>query len=271
MIREAMWAGPGAEWYPGDPEQLKRFLDKFLNKKEGPKQEAKAVIVPHAGYAYSGSVAGKTFARTRTADTALIIGPNHTGLGGPYSLMRAGVWKNPLGSVTVNEKLSEALLKDSEFIREDETAHLHEHSIELEVPFLQRSNPQISIVPLVINDVVSSHFKKVGKEIALAIQLYGKPVQIIASSDMTHYEVQEKAQKNDAAAIEAILGLDEDKLVDTVRTLKVSMCGLAPIAVTLAACKYLGARRAELIEYKTSGEVSGDYSSVVGYAGIIII
>ncbi|MDD5746268.1 MAG: AmmeMemoRadiSam system protein B [Candidatus Omnitrophica bacterium] len=271
MIRQAMWAGPGpAEWYPGNPERLNRFLDKFFSK-EYPKQDAKAVIVPHAGYVYSGAVAGKTFAHVQVADTVLIIGPNHTGQGSPYSLMRSGAWKNPLGSVPVNETFSMALLENSEFIREDETAHLHEHSIELEIPFLQRANPGVTIVPLVINDVVSSHFKTVGKEIARAIQCYGKPVQIVASSDLTHYEAHEQAQKKDAAAIEAIRSLDEQKLIDTVTALKISMCGLAPVAVMLAACKQLGAQRVDLIEYKTSGDVSGDYSSVVGYAGLIII
>jgi len=271
MLREAMWAGPGpAEWYPGTPERLNRFLDKFFTKGY-PRQDAKGIVVPHAGYVYSGAVAGETFARVAVAPTVVVLGPNHTGQGSPYSLMAGGAWKNPLGTVPIDEAFSELLLKNSEFIRDDETAHRHEHSIELEIPFLQRSNPEVSIVPLVINDVVNSHFKKVGEEIARTIQAYGKPVQIVASSDLTHYEPQEQAQKKDAAAIEAIRQLDEKKLIETVAALKISMCGYAPVAVMLAACKLLGAQRAELIVYKTSGDVSGDYSSVVGYAGIIIV
>jgi AmmeMemoRadiSam system protein B len=263
-----MWAGPG-KFYSRDKERLIHYLDRVLAT-DAPRVQARAVIMPHAGYAYSGAVAAKTITKVKVPDTVLLLGPNHTGLGRPYSLMSTGVWKTPLGEVPVQEPLAKLLLEHSEFICEDETAHVHEHSIEVQLPFLQYLNAKVSIVPIVVSDQVSSHFTFVAGEMAKALTAFEKPVLIVASSDMTHYEPQEKAKSNDAVAIEAILALDPVKLLAKVKKLSISMCGVAPVALALFMCRELGARRAELIEYQTSGDTSGDYASVVGYAGVVI-
>jgi len=161
-------------------------------------------------------------------------------------------------------------LKNSELIKKDELPHLNEHSIEVEVPFLQYLNKNISIVPLIIGDYVSRNFESVADDLVRAVLNYKKPVLIVASSDMTHYEPQESAKSKDNAAIEAILEMNPQKLLSRIRERNISMCGFAPVAVALYAAKKLGAQQARLVDYQTSGDTTGDYSSVVGYAGLVI-
>ncbi len=266
MKRKAVVAG---QFYPANQKSLLRQIEELIDK-QAQKQDVLAVIMPHAGYIYSGPVAGKTISQVKINNTALILGPNHTGLGGPYNLISSGTWSTPLGEVPINENLAKLLIKNSSVIVEDESAHIYEHSIEVELPFLQYFNKNITIVPMIISDFLPGNFKKVGEEIAQAIQQYEKPTLIVASTDMTHYEPHEQARDKDKAAIEAILELDPEKLYAAVNKQKISMCGIAPVEVALYACKNLGAKNAQLIEYQTSGDTSGDYSSVVGYAGIVI-
>jgi len=268
MIREPVVAG---QFYPASPSQLKKMIRGMVDEK-AEKEEVIGLVSPHAGYPYSGPVAGATISRIKFKETFVIMGPNHhTDIGKPLSIMTEGTWKTPLGDVEIDSELAKQILDTSSFLEEDAKAHQHEHSIEVQLPFLQYFKTDIKIVPIVLAPYASgATYKEIGKELAQTIKESGKEVVIIASSDMTHYEPQEVAQSKDAQAIEAVLDLNEDELLKRVDELNISMCGYAPTTALIAAAKELGATRAELVRYQTSGDITGDYSAVVGYAGIII-
>ena len=266
MIRQPVVAG---QFYPASPSQLKEMIRGMVDDKVE-KEEVIGLISPHAGYIFSGPVAGATISRIKFKDTFIIIGPNHTGMGKPLSIMTEGVWKTPLGEVEIDSELAKQILATSSYLEEDYGAHQHEHSIEVQIPFLQYFKTDIRLVPILLSYSSGATYKEIGKELAKAIKDLNKEVIIIASSDMTHYEPQESAQWKDAQAIEAILELNEDELLKRVDELRISMCGYAPAVSLISAAKELGAKRAELVRYQTSGDTTGDYSSVVGYAGIII-
>jgi len=234
------------------------------------KQDVIGLVSPHAGYVYSGPVAGAVISRVRFKDTFVIIGPNHTGSGKPLSIMTEGKWQTPLGDVDIDSELARHLLSISQHLQEDDAAHQFEHSIEVQLPFLQYFKPDIKIVPITLSFASLDAYREIGKEIARAIRETQKEAVIMASSDMTHYEAQETAARKDRQAIDAILRLDEDELFRRVEQYNISMCGCAPVASLIAAARELGATSAELVKYQTSGDTSGDYSAVVGYAGIII-
>ncbi|MEA3305869.1 MAG: AmmeMemoRadiSam system protein B, partial [Candidatus Omnitrophota bacterium] len=176
----------------------------------------------------------------------------------------------PLGMVEVDSKFAAFLVNNSEFFKSDETAHACEHSIEVQIPFLQYLMEDFKILPICLGSMDMNKLKKIASELATAIKKTKRDAVIIASSDMTHYETHESAKKKDMQAISAILNMDGEELFETIRSMNITMCGAAPMAVTLIAAKSLGAKNAELVDYKTSGDSSGDYSSVVGYGGIII-
>ncbi len=266
MIRNPVVAG---QFYPESASQLKAMIGGLVDEK-AVKQEVIGLVSPHAGYVYSGPVAGAVLSRVEFKDTFIILCPNHTGIGKPLSIMTEGTWKTPLGEVEIDSELSKQILTTSGLLEEDQQAHQHEHSIEVQLPFLQYFKKDIKLVPIVLAYSTGATYKQIGKEIARAIKDLNKEVIIIASSDMTHYEPQESAQRKDNQAIEAILDLNEDELLKRVEELNISMCGYAPVASLISAAKELGARGAELVRYQTSGDVTGDYSAVVGYAGIII-
>ncbi len=266
MIREPVIAG---QFYPGAPSQLKELIGELVDEK-AKKEEIIGMVIPHAGYIYSGPVTGAVISRVKLKDTFIIMGPNHTGSGKPLSIMTEGTWKTPLGEVEVDSELSRKILAASSHLEEDHMAHLHEHSIEVQLPFLQYFKRDIKLVPIVLSHAPGTAYKEIGKEIAGAIKDLNKEAVIIASSDMTHYESQESARKKDNQAIEAMLDLNEDELLKRVNELNISMCGYAPAISLISAAKELGAKEAELVRYQTSGDTTGDYSSVVGYAGIII-
>ncbi|MFH1062384.1 MAG: AmmeMemoRadiSam system protein B [Candidatus Omnitrophota bacterium] len=268
MNRKPMWAGP-QKFYPEDPDILKKYFKKVIDKTAA-KQEVKAVMLPHAGYFYSGAVAGKTISCVKVPDTIILLGPNHTGLGQPYSLVRKGLWSTPLGEIKICSKLADLILENSDLITEDETPHTHEHSLEVELPFLKYLNSNISIVPIIISDFFIDRLEAVGDSLARAIVEYAKPVLIVISSDMTHYEPAEQVELKDQRAIDAMLELNPQELFARVNAENISMCGFGPAVIGLFACKKLGAKKARLIDYQTSGDVTEDFSSVVGYAGIII-
>ena len=266
MIRNPVVAG---QFYPGTSSQLRAMIEALVDEKSV-KEEIIGLVSPHAGYIYSGSVAGATISRIEFKDTFIIMGPNHTGMGKPFSIMTEGTWATPLGEVEIDSELGKKILTISSHLEEDQVAHLREHSIEVQLPFLQYFKKDIKIVPIIFAYSAGSVYKEIGQEIAQAVKELNKEVIIIASSDMTHYESQEAAQRKDNQAIEAILALDEDELLRRVEELNISMCGYAPVISLIAAAKELGAAGAELVRYQTSGDTSGDYSSVVGYAGILI-
>jgi AmmeMemoRadiSam system protein B len=261
MIREPVVAG---QFYPASASELKAMIEGIV------RPEVIGLISPHAGYIYSGPVAGAVISRIKFKDSFIIMGPNHTGSGKPLSIMTEGVWKTPLGEVEIDSELGKQILANSKHLQEDNIAHLYEHSIEVQLPFLQYFKPDFKLVPIVLAHASGAAYKEIGKALAKAIKKTGKKVVIMASSDMTHYEPQESAQIKDAQAIEAILGLNEDELLKRIDELNISMCGFAPAVSLIVAAKELGATGTELVKYQTSGDVTGDYSSVVGYAGIII-
>jgi len=266
MIRKPVVAG---QFYPGSAGELKRMIKGLIDEKAA-KVEVVGLVSPHAGYIYSGAVAGAAISRVEFKGTFVILGPNHTGAGKPFALMSEGAWQTPLGEVGINSELARMLLEESLYLVEDSAAHQYEHSVEVQLPFLQYFKPDIRIVPITLSHASGDVFKEIGKSLAGAIRRAGGDVVIIASSDMTHYEPQKSAEEKDRQAIEAILNLDEDELLRRIDALGISMCGYGPVTCLISAARELGAGGAELVKYQTSGDVSGDYSSVVGYAGIII-
>ncbi|MFH1563213.1 MAG: AmmeMemoRadiSam system protein B [Nitrospirota bacterium] len=274
MIRKPVVAG---QFYPAEPERLKEEIEGYLIP-DAPKEEVIGLVAPHAAYMYSGSTAGAVYSRIKPAQTFIILCPNHhTGYGKPYAIMTKGSWETPLGNVPIDFQLANQLLTASKYLEEDHLAHLYEHSIEVHLPFLQvifKEEP-FCIIPICISHSKSSDYKEFGLELGKELQNLSKQarlvkVVIIASSDMTHYESQSDAQRKDNIAIEAILKLDEDMLLEKVNTFHITMCGYIPTVIMLAAAKVLGAKEAELVKYTTSGETTGDYQQVVGYAGIIV-
>ncbi|MCJ7514649.1 MAG: AmmeMemoRadiSam system protein B [Dehalococcoidia bacterium] len=266
MIREPIAAG---QFYPGSSDGLRKMLESMVDDRAD-KVEAIGLISPHAGYIYSGMVAGAVISKIKLNDTVVILGPNHTGRGKGFSIVTKGSWITPLGDTEIDTELGKQILTSSSYLEEDYVAHQFEHSLEVQVPFLQYFRPDVRIVPIVIAHARGNVYKKIGKEIAAAIKESNKKVTILASSDMTHYESQESVRKKDSKAIEAILNLDEDELLKRVADFDISMCGYAPVVSLISAAKEMGAKKAELVKYQTSGDASGDYSSVVGYAGILL-
>jgi hypothetical protein len=266
MIRNPVVSG---QFYPASPSQLKAILETMVDEK-AVNENIIGLVSPHAGYVYSGLVAGAVISRIKFKDTFIIMGPSHTGMGKPFSIMTQGAWRTPLGEVEIDSELGKKLLATSSHLEEDHVAHQYEHSIEVQLPFLQYFKPDIKLVPIVLGYASGATYKEIGKDIARAIKELNKEVVIIASSDMTHYEPQESAQRKDNKAIEAILDLNEDELLKRVAELNITMCGYAPTVSLISAAKELGATEAELVRYQTSGDTTGDYTAVVGYAGIIL-
>ena len=258
-------------FYPGDPEVLRRVLAELIPvvDPEQKVEHALAVVSPHAGYVYSGAVAGETLARVRIPETVLILGPSHTGQGQPLAL---GVrdWDMPLGPVVIQRRLATLILKHSSVIVDDDLAHAGEHSLEVQVPLLQVLQPRLSIVPLVVGHIPYDRCRQAARDLATAIRAYEEPVLMVASTDMTHYEPRASARVKDHQALDHILALDPAGLYETVVTNRISMCGIMPTTITLLAALELGARQAHLVRYTDSGEVSGDVDQVVGYAGLVI-
>ena len=267
-IRKPTVAG---QFYPSSSQELREQITAFIDKKATP-QDAVACVLPHAGYVYSGLVAGQTVSRIKIKDRIILLGPNHTGYGAGFSIMAEGSWQTPLGEIKIDSTLAKQLLSSSSHLENDQLAHQFEHSLEVELPFLQYFKDDFKMVPITILSDDCEALKEAGKEIASAIKQAGiqGSTLIIASSDMTHYEPLAQAQKKDKEAIEAILELNEEKLMEKVRKLNITMCGYAPIITMIAAAKALGATGGKLIKYQTSGEITRDNNSVVGYAGIII-
>ncbi len=266
MVRQPVVAG---QFYPASPSQLKAMI-KGLVDEEAVKEEVIGLVSPHAGYVYSGPVAGAVISRIRFKDSFIIMGPNHTGRGEPFSIMTQGAWETPLGQVEIDSELGKQILATSSHLQEDHIAHQYEHSIEVQLPFLQYFKKDIKFVPIMFAYATGAICQEIGRELAQAIKELNREVVIIASSDMTHYEPQASARKKDAQAIEAILDLNEAELSKRVQELDITMCGYAPTVSLISAAKELGAKEAELVRYQTSGDITDDYTSVVGYAGIII-
>jgi AmmeMemoRadiSam system protein B len=267
-IRKPAVAG---QFYASMSDRLRNDIDRIIDKKANPK-EVIACITPHAGYMYSGRVAAVTISNVKIRNKIIILGPNHTGYGKPFGIMAEGIWEEPLGDVEIDAGLAQEMLKHSKYLKEDAISHIYEHSLEVQLPFFQYFSTDFKIVPITVSISDLEVYKKIGKEIAGVIKKLKleDSVLIVASTDMTHYEPQDSAEKKDKQAIQAILQLDEEQLMKNIYKSRISMCGYGPTAIALVAAKELGAKSAQLIKYQTSGDTSGDYTSVVGYAGIII-
>jgi hypothetical protein len=265
MIRTAYVAG---QFYPQDQEILENSV--IENLTICTKEDALAIIVPHAGYIYSGKVAGSVYSRIRIPNNIILIGPNHTGLGAPASIMCRGTWQTPLGDMEINEELACRLLEASSNLTEDEAAHQKEHSLEVQLPFIYLLNPKASIVPITVMSAGFEECSEIGGAIAEVLMDYSKEVLIVISSDLNHFESEEITLEKDTLAIERILDLDPEGLLAVTSAERISMCGAIPSTIGLIAAKALGARNTELTEHSTSGKTSGDLENVVGYAGIII-
>lgn len=264
-------------FYPLEPQRLIREIEESFTHKLGPgrlpvkgdrPRTITAIVCPHAGYVYSGHVAAHGYlalSEQRAPDTAVILCPNHTGLGSAVSLMGEGSWETPLGKVKIDIELSEAIFRASDMIDLDESAHQYEHSIEVQLPFLQFIyGSSISIVPICmgLQDLETS--RNVGEAVAEAAN--GRNVIIIASTDMTHQEPQESAARKDRLVLDAVMKLDEAGVQNAVAKNRITMCGYGPVSATIVASKLLRADRAEILSYHTSGDITGDRGAVVGYA-----
>jgi AmmeMemoRadiSam system protein B len=258
-------------FYPGKKKQLREMLGRMINP-ETPEEKALCVISPHAGYVYSGSVAGAVFASTVIPDRAILLGPSHRYGGDFFSLANDDSWETPLGDVFLDTEMTEFLINSLPHTHYDSSAHSEEHSLEVLLPFLQQKKPSVKIMPVCVGPQVSlQQLITFGESLAQGLKKFDRDVLLVVSTDMSHYISHDSAKKKDSLAIEQILNLNPEGLHETVARENISMCGFQPTVAALKAAQNLGARKAELIQYQTSGEASGDYSEVVGYAGIRII
>lgn len=267
MNRQAVVAG---QFYPGRPAELQTVVGQLLAGAEPDPRPTILAMVPHAGYVYSGRVAGKTLGKAHLGSTILLLGPNHTGRGARLALWAKGQWELPGGSVAVDEDLAARLLEVEPRLEPDTQAHLAEHSLEVVLPFLRALNPEVRVVPVAVSESRLETLLAVGRAVGRLLREPGRSVSIVVSSDMSHYLSQERAQAQDVQALERVLTLDPAGLYTVVRSQGISMCGVLPMTLGLAAAAELGASHAELAAYDTSASASGDYAQVVGYAGVLV-
>jgi AmmeMemoRadiSam system protein B len=268
MIRLPAVAG---RFYPDDPERLRSAVDSFLTGTDTKKKiSARACIVPHAGYIYSGSVAGDVYRRIEIPARVILLGPRHFPRGAPLAILSDGAWQTPLGMAPIDHPLAEKIMRAVPQLREDSVAHSAEHSLEVQLPFLQRAAASFAFVPIVIGPMHWPTLEEFGRALANVIAAEHGPILLIASSDMNHYESDAVTRVKDRKAIDQMIALDPRKLFDTVRAENISMCGYAAAVTAMIAARELGATRSELIRYATSGDVNGDFEQVVGYAGLVI-
>jgi MEMO1 family protein len=278
MIRHPAVAG---QFYEGDAEQLRAQIKGCFQNKLGPQKlpevnlhvhprQILGLICPHAGYMYSGPVAAHAYfelASDGKPDTVILLGPNHTGYGSALSLMREGIWETPLGKVEIDTALADSILAETSVVDRDDVAHRFEHSLEVQLPFLQfLYGSAFKIVPLcfLMQDFDSA--VEVGRALTEALDAVNAVV--VASSDMTHYENAKTAAAKDQSALKAVTDMDAKSFFETVEAKNISACGYAPITALITYAKGAGAKEAKLLSYHNSGDVTGDHSSVVGYAAV---
>jgi AmmeMemoRadiSam system protein B len=283
MISALRTPAVAGRFYPGRADELLRGIQEYTSAGETPVEAGRIAaigcVAPHAGYIYSGVVAGAVYSRLKIPERCVILCPNHTGKGLPLSIMANTTWQTPLGEVAAESDMGARLLRRFRALEEDSAAHRTEHAIEVQLPFLQAQQAALHIVPIVIGTRDFDMLRGLGEALADVIgdreeENQGEDrkerVLIIASSDMNHYECDAVTRVKDRKAIERVLAMDARGLWEVVMNGDISMCGFGPTIVMLTAAKLLGATSATLVKYATSGDVSGDYESVVGYAGIIV-
>jgi MEMO1 family protein len=257
------------QFYPRNPKTLLDDVQSYLSPPVEPLR-ALGCVVPHAGYIYSGHVAGAVYAHLDVPERCIVMCPNHTGLGHPLSIMSHGAWETPLGVAAVDSDLAAALLERFPVLIDDADAHRKEHAIEVQLPFLQAKRPDVRFVPIAIGTRQYGALEGLGRTIGDVLSDRADRVLLLASSDMNHYESDALTRVKDQKAIERVLALDPRGLYDVVIGENISMCGYGPTVAMLTAAKLLGATHAELVKYATSGDVSGDRDMVVGYAGMLV-
>ena len=265
MLRNPYAAG---SFYPGSASALKNDLSRLIDS-DAEKEDAIGVLVPHAGYQYSGAVTGAVISRIDVPGTVIIMGPSHSGIGKPFSVMAEGAWQTPLGNVPVDEGLAKKLIDGSDYLEADIAAHIREHAIEVQLPFLQFVRPDVNIVPIILTVAPPSVYVQIGRDIARTLKESGRHALIMASGDMTHYEPDTTAREKDLKAVEAMRTLDSDELARRYEDLHITMCAFGPVMALMAAARELGGTTGELVEYRTSGDATEDREAVVGYAGVI--
>ena len=267
MYRQPAVAG---RFYPDTREELVRSIDEFLEPAKHQRIKAIGIIAPHAGYMYSGHVAGAVYTRLDLPQRIIVLCPNHTGLGTPLSIMKSGAWRTPLGDIHIDQDMCEALMIEDRDLEDDSAAHRFEHAVEVQLPFMQRIGGKLRFVPITIGTSDFGSLEKLGRAMAKVIQERYRGTLIIASSDMNHYESDAITRVKDRKAIDQVIAMNPRGLYDVVRQESISMCGYGPAVAMLTAAKLLGGQRAELLKYATSADVSLDFDRVVGYAGIVV-
>jgi MEMO1 family protein len=266
MIRPPAVAG---RFYPSDPQELARQIGEFSSN-AAERVRALGCVVPHAGYMYSGGVAGAVYSALEIPARCILLGPRHYPQGQPMAILTEGSFETPLGEARIDAKLAAELARTCPLLREDGVAHAREHSLEVQLPFVQRTSPDFRFVPIVLATDRYGPMEELGRAVARVVKAASEPVLVIASSDMNHYESDAITRAKDERAIARILALDPRGLYDTVRSEGITMCGYAATVAMLVAVRELGAKEATLVRYATSGDVTGDRDEVVGYAGIIL-
>jgi AmmeMemoRadiSam system protein B len=255
-------------FYPGTRAELEQQLSELIPERE--KVRADAIVVPHAGYIYSGAVAGEVYASVKLPETFIILCPNHTGYGSDFDVYPGGEWLTPLGTAYVDQELVDELIKRFPRATKDGRAHAREHSLEVQIPFLQYLKGDIRFLPICVRQMRYQYLEELGQAVADIVQTFRREILVISSTDMTHYESQESANRKDRLAIQQMEQLNARGLYDTIHNYEISMCGYLPTTSTLVSAKQLGCKKGTLIKYATSGDVTHDYQSVVGYAGMVL-
>ena len=257
-------------FYEGTPDRLRAQVDAcFVDPVPPAKERFLGAVVPHAGLMYSGHVAAAFYGLAELPKRFVILCPNHTGAGHFAAINREGAWRTPFGDVAIDTRLADALMAKTKLLAEDARAHAREHSLEVQLPFLQRLIPDFAFVPICLGAHRFDYADEIGRAIAAVLQ-EERDVAILASSDLNHYEDQTTTLRKDQLAIDQVLALSPRELWRVVDEYDVSMCGFIPTTTMLVAANELGASKARLIKHATSGDINGDYSHVVGYASILI-
>jgi len=269
IVRHPAVAG---RFYPRHSDDLRAEAVSYLTQvPESAPVRAIGCIAPHAGYMYSGHVAGAVFAHIEIPRRCIVLCPNHTGMGRALAMMSEGSWETPLGDVPIDAELAYALKQRFPALQEDSAAHRAEHAAEVELPFLQLRQPDLRFVPIALGTAQFEILEELGKALADVVSQQSDPILMVASSDMNHYESDAVTRAKDHRALERILSLDPRGLFDVVTQQNVTMCGFGPAVAMLTAARQLGAKSAELVKYATSGDISGDRDMVVGYAGVVVV
>jgi AmmeMemoRadiSam system protein B len=256
-------------FYSSSPKELKAHVASLMAEGQERKR-AIAAMSPHAGLMYSGGVAGLVYSAMEPPASFVLLGPNHTGMGDKVAMMAEGSWELPTGSLEIDNTLADTIASITPAVTRDDSAHMYEHSLEVQLPFIIESAPEARIVPIAIMSATLDELMELGRAVASAVREAKYPVVVVASTDMSHFISDKEARELDQHALDRVLDLDPEGLYRTVLEEGITMCGFMPTVAMLSASRELGAKRAELLRYATSAEVSGDFDKVVGYAGVLI-